>query len=96
MTKHKNGCNSNKFYKCGVYQLTCPDCNKKYIGQAGRPFHIRFHEHFRDYKYGNNKSKFAQHLWDNKHSVGPMENIIVILHITSKRKMLNTGKNSHL
>jgi hypothetical protein len=24
-----------KYEKCGVYQQTCPDCNKKYIGQTG-------------------------------------------------------------
>jgi len=48
----------NRFRKSGVYQLTCPDCNMKYIGQTGRSFRIRFQEHFRDFKY-NNRSKFA-------------------------------------
>jgi len=47
----------------------------KYVGQTDRPFHVRFQEHFRDYKYANNKSKFAQHLLDNRHSIGPIENI---------------------
>jgi len=42
----------SQFEKCGVYQLTCPDCNKKYIGQTGGPFHMKFQEHFRHYKYG--------------------------------------------
>ena len=28
--------NYNKFSKFGVYQLICPECNKKYIGQTGR------------------------------------------------------------
>jgi hypothetical protein len=27
--------NQNKYDKCGIYQLTCPSCNKKYIGQTG-------------------------------------------------------------
>ena len=27
--------NFNKFRKSGVYQLTCHECNKKYIGQTG-------------------------------------------------------------
>jgi len=60
LTQNKN-INLNKFNKCGVRQLTCHDCNRKYIGQADRPFHIRFQEHFRDFKYGNVKSKCAQH-----------------------------------
>jgi len=38
--------NFNKFNKCGVYQLTCQDCNRKYIGQTSKPLDIRFQEHF--------------------------------------------------
>jgi hypothetical protein len=56
----------------------------KYTGQSSRPFKIRFKEHFRDFKYGNNKSKFAQLLLENKHSFGPMEEIMGIVHVTNK------------
>jgi hypothetical protein len=38
----------NKFEKNGVYQLKCPRCQKKYVGQTGRPCHVRFREHYRD------------------------------------------------
>jgi hypothetical protein len=38
----QNNHHKNKFEKCGVYHLTCLYCNKKYIGQNRRPFHIRF------------------------------------------------------
>jgi hypothetical protein len=47
------------------------------------------HEHFRDFKHGNNRSKFAQHLLENKHGIGPMENIMHIIHITGKGKMMD-------
>ena len=67
--------NSNKFKK-GIYLLTCQYCNKKHIEQTGRSFHVRFQEHFRDFKYGNGKSKFAQHLLDHRHAFGPMEEIM--------------------
>jgi hypothetical protein len=63
LSKQQNH-NQSKFDKCRVYQLTCPDCNKNYIGHTDRPFHVRFQEHFRDYKYAN-KSKFAHRLQDN-------------------------------
>ena len=76
--------------KCGVYQLICPDCNMKYIGQTGRPFHVRFQEHFRDYKYANNKPKFAQHLLDNMQPIGATENFMDLIHNTKKGKMLDT------
>ena len=84
LAQNKNT-NFNKFNKSGVYQLTCQDCNRKYIGQTGRPFYIRFQENLRDFKYENGKSKFAQHLIDNRHSITPMENIEV-LHTNKKRQ----------
>ena len=87
-TKQKT--DQNMCDKNGVYQLTCPNCEKKYTGQTGRPFKVRFQEHLRDYKYGNNRSKFAQHLLENKHGIGPMKNIMHITHVTKKGKMLDT------
>jgi len=79
-----------QFDSSGVYQLFCPDCHMKYVGQTGRSFRIRFSEHFRDYKYNTNKSKFAQHLLDNKHSIGPIEDIMKVLHKTNKGKPMDT------
>jgi uncharacterized Fe-S center protein len=80
----------------GIYRLTCPDCNKAYIGQTGRPLAVRFREHFRDYTYGYNKSKFAQHLLDHHHSIGPMNTIMDTLHITTKGRMMNTMERFHI
>jgi len=45
-----------------------------------RPFHVRFWEHYRDYKFANNKSKFAQHIIEEGHAV----------HIANKGRMLDT------
>ena len=59
--------NFNKYNKSGVYQLTCQDCSKKYIGQTSRLFHVKFQEPFQDFKYKNGKSNFA-HLIDKGHS----------------------------
>jgi hypothetical protein len=67
----------------------------KYIGQTDRPFHVRFQEHFRDYKYTNNKSKFAQHLLDNRHSIGNIENVMDVIH-TSKGRLLDTIKRFYI
>jgi len=36
----------------------------------GRPFHTRFRENFRDFRYKNGKSKFA-HLIDNSTPLHP-------------------------
>jgi len=62
----------------------------KYVGQTGKSFPVRFSEHFRDYKYNNNKSKFTEHLLDNKHSIGPIEDIMKVLCKTNKRKLMDT------
>jgi len=62
----------------------------KYNGQTGRPFKVHFHENFRDFKYGNKKSKFTQQLLENRHSTGPMENIMEMIHITNNSKMMDT------
>jgi hypothetical protein len=56
----------------------------------GGPFKIRFQEHLRDFKYGNNRSKFVQHLLENRHAIGPMEDIMDIIHVTNKGKMIET------
>jgi hypothetical protein len=50
----------NKYDKSGIYQLKCPTCDKKYIGQTVGPFKTRFQEHLRDFIYNNRKSKFVQ------------------------------------
>ena len=92
LLSQQNNHQQEKHKKCGVYQLTFPDCNNKYIKQTDRPIHIRFREQYHDYQYGKNKSKFAQHLLDNKYSVGPMENIMDIICTTNKGKCLKPCK----
>jgi hypothetical protein len=87
-TRHEH--NRSKFENIGIYQLTCPTCNKKYIGQTGKQFRIRFQEHFRDFKYGNGKSRFSAHLLENKNSFGPIDNIMETLHTTGKGRMMDT------
>jgi hypothetical protein len=81
---------TNQYDGKGVYQLECPTCNKKYIGQNGRPFHVRFRENYNDYKYANNRSNFVQHVIDEGHSFGPMNDIMKIVHVAEKGRMLDT------
>ena len=85
----------NKYEKCGIYQLTYPDCEMKYTGQTGRPFKVRYQEHLRDFTY-NRKSGFAQHLADNRHAMGRMEDVMEIVHITRKGRMMDTLEGLHI
>jgi hypothetical protein len=68
----------------------------KYVGQTDRPFKVRFAEHFRDYKYNSSKSKFAQHLLEQKHSTGPIDEIMKILYRTNKGKLMDTIEKYHI
>jgi transposase-like protein len=96
-TKPPDNKNHNNYYnRSGIYQLTCPDCNKKYVGQTGRSFHKRFQEHLRDYKYNLGSSKFAQHVTQNAHSFGPIDEIMEVLHLTSKGAVMNTLEKFHI
>jgi len=88
--------NWKKFENSGVYQLTCPDCKMKYNGQTGRSFQVRIFEHFCDYKYTNNKTKFAQHLLENGHSIGPIEDIMEVLYSKTKGKLMDTMERFHI
>ena len=57
---------------------------------------MRFREHHRDYKYANNKSKFAQHVLEEGHDFGPMEDIMEIIHIANKGRLLDTLERFHM
>jgi hypothetical protein len=72
-----------------VYQLTCPNCKKKYTGQTGRPLKVTFQEQLRDFKCRKNRSKFNQHISENKHRIGPIENILHVINVTNKGKMMD-------
>jgi hypothetical protein len=86
----------SKFDNTGVYQLTCPTCQKKYTGQTGRSFQIRYKEHFRDFKYNHSKSKFACHVINEDHSFGKMEDIMEPKYITNKGNMLDTMEKFYI
>jgi hypothetical protein len=65
-------------------------CNMKYTGQTGRSFSTCFQDHLRDFKHGNGKSRFTQHLLENRHAFSPMEEIMDTVHFTNKGRLMNT------
>ena len=66
----------------------------RYLGQTGRSFLTRYREHYRDYKSGT--SKYAQHLLENSHSIGPIHNTMEILHVMRKGKLMDTWEKFHI
>ena len=82
--------------KSGVYRLTCPDCQKKYVGQTERSFKKRYKEHFHDFKYNIHRSRFATHLLENKHSMGPINEVMELVYTTSKGKFVDTVERFYI
>ncbi|KAJ8959219.1 hypothetical protein NQ318_022481 [Aromia moschata] len=55
----------NNNEKSGIYEISCKDCDQKYIGQTKRSILTRFKEHMAHLKYGRTeKSCVAQHAFD--------------------------------
>ena len=51
--------------KSGVYSLPCDNCNAVYIGETGRSFAIRLHEHI---DQRPSSLSFSKHLQQEKHA----------------------------
>ena len=85
-----------KYERSGIYHLRCPSCVQKYIGQTGRPFHVRILEHLHDYRYMCKKSKFAQHLLHEGNDFGPLENIMDIVQYANKGRLMDTKEKFYI
>jgi hypothetical protein len=76
-TKRNN--RTEKYNHSGIYALTCKTCKHKYIGQTRREFKRRYQEHIRYIKNNNPQSAFAQHILNNQHEYGTIDEIITSL-----------------
>ena len=85
-----------KYERSGIYHLRCPSCVQKYIGQTGRPFHVRFREYLHDYRYMCKKSKFAQHLLQEGHEFGPFEIIMDVVQYANKGRLMDTKEKFYI
>jgi hypothetical protein len=85
-----NHTHKNQYLSSGIYKLTCPDCNKAYIGQTGRNFSIRFNEHNQAFCKNSTSSNVAQHLNEHAHSFGTIDTTTHILQHQKKGPHLNT------
>ncbi|KAJ8951751.1 hypothetical protein NQ318_012602, partial [Aromia moschata] len=70
--------------KSGIYEISCKDCDQKYIGQTKRSILTRFKEHMAHLKYGRTeKSCVAQHASDNNHRID-INNLKLIRNLTKR------------
>ena len=58
--------------KSGIYEISCGNCEKKYVGQTRRSIKTRYKEHIAHFRLNRpEKSSVAQHIFDTGHSMGP-------------------------
>jgi hypothetical protein len=70
--------------------MECTECPKRYIGQTGRTFEIRYKEHIRDIKNNEPNSKYAQHIVDTTQEYGPIQKRMKPLYMGKKGPLLDT------
>jgi len=103
MQKHTT---PDKYTRSGAYKLTCPDCEKAYIGQTGISFNERYNEHKHAFKTNSHSSNYAKHILEESHTFGPIDQTMQVLQYREKGTHLNTierffiytvfSKNNHL
>jgi hypothetical protein len=87
--------NKDTYQHSVIYELSCHTCSKKYMGQIGCFFETQYEEHTWSVKTSNN-SKYTQHIINNQHTCGLVENTVKILHVTTKGYCMNTLEIFHI
>jgi hypothetical protein len=82
--------------KSGIYQLKYGGCQKRYVGQTGRNFQVRYKEHIQAIKSNNSTSRYAQHILESQHAYGPITDTMEILHLNKKGQLMNTWERFHI
>jgi len=85
-----------KFTLSGVYKLMCRDCKKAYVRQTGRRFSIHYDEHKKAFYNNSLTSSFAQHLHEQAHSFGPIDDVMQVLHHHKKGVHLNAVERFYI
>ena len=80
----------NKYACSGACKLTCPGCNKAYVGQTGCSFAVRFKEHKYAFKTNSHVSNYAKHILEQSHSFRPIQDTMQILQYQNKWNHLST------
>lgn len=78
---------ADKLDCCGIYEISCSDCNKCYIGQTKRSIMIRFKEHMAHLRYGRiEKSSVAEHVFNKEHKID-LGNLKLVRSVVNFKKL---------
>jgi len=73
-----------------IYQLKCHTCNHSYVGQTSHNLKTRYNEHIRYIKSNNPQSAYAQHILNNRHDYGTIDNLMTLLKPIHNQHLLTT------
>ena len=80
----------------GIYQLKCHTCNHSYVGQTSRNLKTHYNEHIRYIKSNNPQSAYAQHILNNRHEYGTMNNLMTLLKPIHNQHLLTTYEQFYI
>jgi hypothetical protein len=87
---------TNNIQNSGIYELMCQTCRYSYIRQTSRDLHTRYKEHFRYIKNNDPKSAYAQHILDNQHEFGQVQNTMKLIHACNRRNEILHWENLYI
>jgi hypothetical protein len=67
-----------------------------YVGQTGRNFKVTFQEHICGIKNNRDDSKHVAHISNNKHSYGPIDQVMAKTDHTNKGQLMNIKERLHI
>jgi hypothetical protein len=69
-----------------IYKIPC-ECGRSYVGETGRPLSVRIGEHKFNLKNGFlDKSKLAQHAFEERHQISWNEAKILQIEVNSRQR----------
>jgi hypothetical protein len=74
--------------------MKCAECPKKYIGQTGRTFSIRYKEHIQDIRSNNGNTGYSNHILNTGHTYGTITDTIKIITMEKKGKNFRTDREN--
>jgi hypothetical protein len=80
---------TNTYKQSSIYKMTCQSCHKVYVGQTGQNLITRYKEHIRNIRFNKEESAFAQHIPNQGHQYGPMEQIMKLIEYARMGNVMN-------
>ena len=86
--KQRQTSHTQEIDKSGIEKLTCHTCQTACVGQTRRSVKQRYQEHIRYIKYHHPQSVYAQHILNNRHEFGPINETMSLLKQVNNNSLL--------